>query len=305
MLLKLIVMRKGMLLYIHGLQMLTITFLLFLPVGTVGDAMDLVEPCRYPQAELTETHPRKQDQALLWAPHLVQLLYHRGLSPVLSVQLEGGPHRCAGRVDITYFASWRSVVCGEDWDINDAQVVCQELGCGYAIAAIADGSFGAGQDGPLMTKVHCTGMEYSILDCSYKYRPATCGKYKDAAVICSVPFTQVRPHMEYCVLFWAPRFKKDADKLERVQRRARRMTWGLETKPYEERLKELGMFSLGKRRLRRDIIALCKYLKDCHKEEGQYLFFVMPECRIWNNRLKLWEVRFQLDIRNGMTVGMG
>ncbi|NXJ21181.1 C163A protein, partial [Dicrurus megarhynchus] len=103
----------------------------------------------------------------------------------VELRLVGGGSPCAGRVEVKLQGRWGSV--GDyNWDMEDAEVVCQQLNCGSAAGAyFALDHFGAG-DGPVsLAMVDCNGYESTLWDCEIRgWGPYDTVHYWDTAVVC-------------------------------------------------------------------------------------------------------------------------
>ena len=106
----------------------------------------------------------------------------------------------------------------------------------------------------------------------------------------------VRPHLEYCIQVWSPYLKKDRNLIERVQKRATRLIKGMKGKNYEQRLQELNLFSLEKRRLRGDLIQTFKILRNLGTVDEE-MFSIRANSITRGHSLKILKPDSRLDLR--------
>ena len=96
-----------------------------------------------------------------------------------------GPHQ--GRVEVFHDRRW-GTVCDDSWDLVDAEVVCRQLGCGQALAALGEASFGPGVGPVWLDEVECLGSEVTLEACQAEpWGHGDCTHKEDAGVRCAAP----------------------------------------------------------------------------------------------------------------------
>ncbi|XP_055363781.1 deleted in malignant brain tumors 1 protein isoform X2 [Betta splendens] len=103
------------------------------------------------------------------------------------VRLVNAANRCSGRVEVYHDGQW-GTVCDDIWNLNNAEVVCRQLGCGRAHSALSNAAFGPGSGPIWLDNVACSGNEPGITQCRHLgFGVHNCGHHEDASVLCELP----------------------------------------------------------------------------------------------------------------------
>ena len=116
--------------------------------------------------------------------NLTLLFFYSPVTATLNLRLSGGKRPFEGRVEQYYAGTW-GTVCDDGWDMNNAKVVCRQLGLGEAVNAKGGAYFGQGRGYTMLSNVDCIGHESALGWCLHSgWRGRTCSHSKDAGVIC-------------------------------------------------------------------------------------------------------------------------